>query len=352
MPITFFRIHAGGYYSTRLLGILLIILSLPISIIAQEKTVRPDELACPVTANLSPDQSRFGNSFSFVFPDGSILRRISMALTHPEGKDIAVRFTWVPAKDPHVPLANWGESRGILLANGIGRTDCFFLGWEETDIPENVPCKEFVLDVPEGVLVREVSFSSLPSEKPQVLCPMPELEREIEQAYSDCQANPQDKGKSLLLIQLLEKATPRYDCRRSYDSQPVPAWWLANHEAPWRWVNYLLARIRKDDGDALRAYQKFLASSDGVYAEEWREDMRQVLGNKPLLVLENWTGSEENRVAVGMAGPFPSQGDSHIDNIIGIYRDIALKEARYKSACEQIISILSKKEPSSRWGEA
>jgi hypothetical protein len=343
MPITFFRIHAGGYYSTRLLGILLIILSLPISIIAQEKTVRPDELACPVTANLSPDQSRFGNSFSFVFPDGSILRRISMALTHPEGKDIAVRFTWVPAKDPHVPLANWGESRGILLANGIGRTDCFFLGWEETDIPENVPCKEFVLVFPEDALVKAISFSSLPSEKPQTQCPMPELGREIEQAFEDCNRNPRDKEKALALIQLLERATPRYDCRRSYDTKPVPAWWMADHEATWRWIDYLYRKVLENDDDALRVYEKFLAGSDGALAEVMSEQMWGLLGERPVFILENWAGVESSREWLHVAMPWPPEDNPAINKMIGIYRDIAVKEPKYKAACEEIISILGGK---------
>jgi hypothetical protein len=266
-----------------------------------------------------------------------------MALVHPEGKEIPVRFTWVPARDPHVPFANWGERTGVLVANGTGKTDCFFLGWEETDIPGNAPCKEFVLVIPEDIIVKGISFSSLPSEKPQVLCPMPELEKEIEQAFGDCSRNPRDKGKALVLIRLLERTTPSYDCRRSYDTRPVPAWWLAYHEAPWRWVDYLHDRVLENNGDALRVYQKFLASSDGAYAEVWAEEMWGILHDRPLLVLENWTGIEDNRDWLLVARPWPAQGESRIGEMVEIFRDIASKEPKYKPACDEIISILSKK---------
>jgi hypothetical protein len=334
--------HNTSRYGTLLTVLALSSLSIIPALEAQGKTVRPNELACPVTANLSPEQSRIGDSIRFVFPDGSIPRRISMALVHPEGKDIDVRFTWAGANEPRVPYVNWGKRTGVLVINGTGKTDCFFLGWRETDIPENVPCKEFALVVPESILVKEISFSSLPSEKPQVLCPMPELVREIEQAFEDCKRNPQDMNKTQVLIQLLEKATPRYDCRRSYDSRPVPAWWLGDHDA-WRWVDYLLDRVLKDDGDALRVFEKFLASSDGAFAEVWSEEMSEILRNKPLLVLENWTGSEDNRMAVGMARPWPLHGNPEIDHLIEIYRDIAAKEPKYKSACDEIIRILDEK---------
>ena len=340
MPMTTpFPIHAGNRYTKRLLGTLLVILVVPISVVAQEISIRPNELACPVTADLSTEQERSGNSIKYVFPDGSILRRISMALVHPEAQDIHVRYKWVAAKDSRL----WGERTGVLVANGKGKTDCFFLGWR-ADLPENVPCQEFVLVIPEDILVKEISFSSLPSEKPQVLCPMPELERQIKQAFADCSQSPQDKNKALLLIQLLDKATPTYDCRRSYDTMPVPAWWLAVDEDPWRWVDYLHDRILEDNDDALRVFQKFLASSDGAFAEVWSEEMWEILTNKPLLVVENWTGIENNKDWVLVARPWPAgEGYSRINQVIEIYRDIAVKEPKYKSACDEIISILGKK---------
>ena len=313
------------------------------SLEAQEKTVRPDELACPVTANLLPEQVRTGDSIKFIFSEGSILRRVSTRLVHPEGRDTSVSFKWVPGKDTRIPfIVNWGVQTGILVATGKGRTDCFFLSWEQTGIPENVPCGEFVLYIPAGVQVREVTFSSLPSEKPQEQCPMPELGKEIEAAFAICKQNPEDKDKASVLIRLLEKATPRYDCRRDYDSKPVPAWWLANHEGPWLWIHYLYDKVFENDNEALLVYEKFLATSDGAFAEVMSEQMWGLLHDRPLFILENWTGIENNRGWVLIARPWPSQGNKEISKMIEIYRDIAIKEPKYKSACDEIISILGK----------
>lgn len=62
--------HTGGLW-----GLLLALTLLPDGVTgleAQEKIVRPDGLACPVTANLSPEQERTADSIRFMFPEGSI----------------------------------------------------------------------------------------------------------------------------------------------------------------------------------------------------------------------------------------------------------------------------------------
>jgi hypothetical protein len=316
---------------------LFIVLSLSLCVItsleAQEKTVRPDDLACPVTANLFPEQVRTTDSIKFIFSNGAIPRRISIALINPENKDISIGYRWVGN-------GLWGVQTGIFIANGEGKTDCFFLG---SRIPENVACKEFVLSIPENIRVKEIAFSNLPSEKPIVLCPMPELEQEINEAYGACGLNPKDESKASLLIQLLEKITPRYDCRRPFDSEPVPAWWLANHEAPWRWIDYLYHKVLENNADALRVYEKFLATSDGAVAEIMSEQMWGILHDLPLFILENWTGIEDNKEWVLIARPWPSQGSVEINNMIEIYGDVARRKPKYKAACDEIISILSEK---------
>jgi hypothetical protein len=120
---------------------LFIVLSLSLWVIAnteaQEKTIRPDNMACPVTANLFPEQVRRTDFIRFIFPAGAIPRRISIALTHPDKKDLSIEYRWVGN-------GNWGAQTGVFVANGEGKTDCFFLGYHAR-IPENVPCNEFVL---------------------------------------------------------------------------------------------------------------------------------------------------------------------------------------------------------------
>jgi len=306
------------------------------SLEAQEKTLRPNDLACPVTANLYPEQLRRTDFIRFIFPADAVLRRISIALIDPDNKDISIEYRWVGN-------GKWGIKTGFFVANGEGKTNCFFLGYH-TGIPGNVPCKEFILFIPEKILVKEIAFSSLPSEKPIVLCPMPELEQKINEAYVACGLDPKDESKVSLLIQLLEKIAPIYDCRRPFDFEPVPAWWLANHDAVWRWTNYLYQKVRENNADALRVYEKFLATSDGAFAEVMSEQMWGFLHDRPLFILDNWSGIENNKDWVLKARPWPSQGNTEIGEMIQIYRDIACKEPKYKSACDEIISILNEKD--------
>jgi hypothetical protein len=319
---------------------LFIVLSLSLWVIAnteaQEKTIRPDNMACPVTANLFPEQVRRTDFIRFIFPAGAIPRRISIALTHPDKKDLSIEYRWVGN-------GNWGAQTGVFVANGEGKTDCFFLGYHAR-IPENVPCNEFVLYIPEIISIKEIAFSNLPSEKPIVQCPMPELEQEINEAYVACGVNPKDESKALLLIQLLEKITPRYDCRRSFDSEPVPAWWMASIWASDRWIEYLYHKVLEGNADALRVYVKFFETSDGGIAEVMSEQMWGILKDRPLLILENWAGIKENRKWILMCRPSPRFGGSNdISRMIAIYEDIAGEEQKFKSACDEIISILSKK---------
>ena len=316
---------------------LFMVLSLSLCVIAsleaQEKTLLPDDLACPVTPNLFPEQIQGAGSIRFIFPMNAIPCRISIALIHPENRDVDVKYSWMG-------ILFWGTYSGVFVSKGNGKPNCFF--FDRADIPVNVACREFTLKVPEGIRVLEVAFSSLSSEKPEVLCPMPELENEIDRAYSDCELDLNDKNKASVLIQLLERATPKYDCRGPHP-RPVPAWWLANHEGPWRWIHYLYDKVLENNNEALLVYEKFLATSDGAFAEVMSEQMWGFLHDRPLFILENWTGIENNKEWVLIARPWPSQGNKNISEMIEIYRDIAIKEPKYKSACDEIISILSEK---------
>ena len=301
---------------------------------AQEKTIRPDDLACPVTANLFPEQIRRIDFIRFIFRGGiAFPRRISIALIHPQNNDISIEYRWVGTRVTRT---------GILVANGEGKTNCFFLRYEA--ISEDDRCKEFILFIPENIRVNEIAFSDLRSEKPQVLCPMPKIEQDITDAYMDCRQNPEDKEKALVFIRLLERITPKYDCRRPFDHKPVPAWWLASSRIYEEgWIEWLYRKTLEKNGDAFRVYAKFLATSSGAIAENMSEEMWGILHDQPLFVLENWTGIEDNKEWVLMCMPWPLQGNTEISKMIEIYRDIARKEPNYKSACDEIISILIEK---------
>jgi hypothetical protein len=145
---------AGKGCATRILGALSAILALSIGLFAQEKTIRPDEAACPVTANLFPEQVRRFDFIRFIFPTTVFPRRISLALIHPQKERISIDFRWV---------GNRLTRNGTLVVDGDGRTDCYFLGYES--IAEDDYIKEFILWVPENVIVKDVAFSSSEREK-------------------------------------------------------------------------------------------------------------------------------------------------------------------------------------------
>jgi hypothetical protein len=315
---------------------LTLILGLVTSLKAQGNVLRPSKNACPVTANLFPEQRRRTDFIRFLFPNKSIPRRISIALAPSENLDSPIEFRWTGEED-------WGVVTGFLTVNGEGRTDCFSLAWRNTSVPENVACKEFILFIPESIQVKEIHFSSLPSEQPQVLCPMPELEQEINEAYKAWGADPKDANRSSRLIGLLERITPKYDCRRSFDSEPVPAWWLADHESKWLWIDFLYNRILDNDPDALRVYVKFYDDSSGAIAEVMSENLWTIFKDRPLLILENWSMIKDDPEWPLMYRPWPPSGSISINGMVEIYSDIAIKEPKYRSACDEIISILSEK---------
>jgi hypothetical protein len=73
------------------------------------------------------------------------------------------------------------------------------------------------------------------------------------------------------------------------------------------------------------------------------EQMWGLLQDRPMFILENWAGIESSREWLHIAVPRAFQGNPEIHKMIEIYRDIASKEPKYKSACDEIIRILSEK---------
>ena len=51
---------------------------------------------------------------------------------------------------------------------------------------------------------------------------MPQLEKEIREAYEESRQSPQDKAKTARFIALMEKAVPEYDCVNGSRCGPAP----------------------------------------------------------------------------------------------------------------------------------
>jgi hypothetical protein len=315
------------------------------SLEAQEKAIRPNKYACPVTANLFPEQERSADTIKFVFPENAaeipagkakdfsrVAQRISIALMTSDGKDVDITFKWKGAVYTN-PWIDWGINSGSFIVKGDGSQNCFFLG-PSAGLPGNIPCVEFSLTIPPNVEVREVRLSSLRSEYVSQDCPMPELERQIREAYEDSRQTPQDEVKTARFISLLEKAIPKYDCI-------VPALFLVDLESIMNWVDYLYQKVDETNKSALMVFAGIFDISSGVVSEIMSDLIWEVLHDRPMFILENWTSIRDYKWNI-LSSRWLQSPDSNTE-MIEIYRDTARKEPKYKSSCDEIIRILSKK---------
>jgi hypothetical protein len=324
---------------------------------AQERALRPSKYACPVIADLFPKQERSANTLKYVFPENSIdipvdmagdlsrvAQRISIGLLTPGGEDIEITYYWKAAVFTN-PRIEWGERSGVLLVKGDGNPNCFFLG-PSTGLPVNIPCAEFTLVIPPGVEVKEVLFSSLGVEEYiSEDCPMPELERQIGEAFWDSLRTPQDEMKTRRFISLLEKAIPEYGCISKHGGYTVPALFLADLGSIWNWLDYLYQKMDETNDYALRVFAGiFDIKSDGVLAEVMDDQIWKILRDRPLFILKNWPDIRNYKRNILASREM--QGPTDNIDMINIYSDIARKEPKYKTACDEIIRILSDKEPS------
>jgi len=323
---------------------------------AQERARRPSKHACPVIADLFPKQERSADNLKYVFPENAIeipvdkaadlsrvAQRISIALLIPGGEDIEITYYWKAAVFTN-PRIEWGERSGVLMVKGDGNPNCFFLG-PSTGLPVNIPCAEFILKIPQGVEVKEVLFSSLGVEEYiSEDCPMPALERQIGEAFWDSLRTPQDEVKTRRFISLLEKAIPEYGCISRDGGYPVPALFLADLGSRWNWIDYLYQKMDKTNDYALRVFAGiFDITSDGVLAEVMDDQIWKILHDRPLFILKNWPDIRNHKRNILASREM--QGPTDNIDMINIYSDIARKEPKYKSACDEIIRILGDRIP-------
>jgi hypothetical protein len=111
-------------------------------------------------------------------------------------------------------------------------------------------------------------------------CPKPEYFLRVNDAYRDCLKDPGNKSKANGFVELLEKLMYRYDCRRNYDSEPIPAWWLcgegsdyqkvSSREDPDKWFS-LLSKLKTLKARKLFGSKLFRSTLDGEIAEIYFE---------------------------------------------------------------------------------
>jgi hypothetical protein len=300
----------------------------------------PDKLACPVTSNVFPQVIRSGQLIRYIFLGNEVVRRISISILTPDGMTIEIGFRWIgDLRNYRAFLEDWGSRFGSFLVEADGAPKCFFLG-QDAKIPDSVALYELDLLVPEGRDIREVRFSTVPSEIPSIECPMPRLEEEIREAFMKVRSDPENMENIEQLIQLLSKTIPRYDCRRDNDDRPVPAWWLVNDDDVNKWLDFVLWQAGKESRAAFILLVGFYATSDGYISEGLSYRLLEFLSDMPLLVLRSWPEIREHGERILHATRF-QDGDQNI-RMIDIYRKIQSRNSEYKSECAEIIKLLEK----------
>jgi hypothetical protein len=314
----------------------------------EERICYPSKYACPVTRNLYPEQERIGEIIKFTFPENAqeissgqkfsetqklVAQRISIALLSPEGKEVEIRFTWTGAIFDQ-PYIDWGVHSGTFIVKTDGNPNCFFLG-PRAGLPGNIPCKEFVLEIPPGVEVKEVAFSNLGGEYVSKNCPMPELEKEISDAFQASRQNPKDQERTTLFLSLLEKAIPKYECISKAGGAPVPAWWLADFQNRLDWIDFLYEKLKENNNYALKVFAEIMPTATGIFGEMMADQIWPVLHDRPMFMLENWDSIREFRERILESLYFNPPG-SDIE-LINIYQEIAKKHPEYRAACDEII---------------
>jgi hypothetical protein len=96
-------------------------------------------------------------------------------------------------------------------------------------------------------------------------CPASRLLPKLATEYRTCKAH---RDRCSGFVDVFNQLLPKYDCRRSFDTAPVPAVWLASDEKLEKYVG-LLARLKASDAQDLFGSEAFRGVLDGHLAEEY-----------------------------------------------------------------------------------
>jgi hypothetical protein len=243
-------------------------LTIPIKIFATHKV---DILSEIVTGK---DRMQWGGQnddedIRLIFNKGTVVRRFQISLKNSNSNNIVpIETTWIPQD------SSWGNKTGNFYVKPDGQTYCFFLGYH-AQIPENVAVQEMDFHIPTGFVLQKLAFSEKPSEATMASCPMPDLQYEINNAYDDCIKNPNDMEKEKQFVSLFKKALYSYGCRRTYDYEPVPAWWLCDYKDTSKWLK-LLSQLNSVEAKKLFGSTLFRSTLDGEFAEEYYEESKKI----------------------------------------------------------------------------
>ena len=138
-----------------------------------------------------------------------------------------------------------------------------------------------------GVILAVIVGAMLPcvaAEPGSTACPAHKLLPTLDTSYHEC-SHGFDNGSCATFIETFKKLLPTYSCKRSFDTSPVPAVWLADDAALEDYVK-LLSGMKEPAARKLFGSEVFRAILDGALAEDYGDLSRQVeadmkTGNAP-----------------------------------------------------------------------
>ena len=119
-----------------------------------------------------------------------------------------------------------------------------------------------------------VFASSLASGAQPAKCPAARLLPEFDATYHEC-GRGVENGSCKRFVAIFRELLPKYDCRRQFDTEPVPAAWIVDSAALEDYVR-LLSELRTPDARALFGSKEFREILDGALAEDYGDKSREV----------------------------------------------------------------------------
>lgn len=267
-----------------MIKIIFCILCLIASTASSAKSGQEDSSACPITTVTKPSNFESKNGqWHFSFRNGAPIRRMAV-ITNSKNKNTSIgqiRFTWIPTDTKF-----WSIKTGSISVKSDGEPHCFILG-SYLGIPENISVSELIFNPSSEIDLKEITFSEARSDKKMVTCPSKEIFGKLRKAYADAKSSPKDKEKVTQFVNLIKVILPKYDCRRDFDNDPVPAWYLCGekgtkevcgHSDVWNWFTFL-AKSKMKTAKQLFGSKEFRSTLDGETAEEFYDASLKAGGN-------------------------------------------------------------------------
>jgi hypothetical protein len=278
-PFGFFDItNLVGYILTtcftkevRMTKSLFFVITSFLTINAAASEYHSSDTACPISTPVTKTKLKSHSLLThFYFENNTVIRRIGITAITRGGKDLNnIKFKWIPKE------IKWRIASGEFVITANGKEQCFYLGGD-AGIPNNVEASEFTLEPTNGVEIKSVAFSEKPSDYLMKTCPSKDLCPQFIEYLTICNT----AKKSLAcdkLIDVFVKLTPRYDCLRSFDTNPVPAIWLCDEIAgesygypqPFEKAVGLVSRLSSKKAKKFFVSEELRSTLDGALAEEY-----------------------------------------------------------------------------------